>query len=243
MPRRGSGPKDKGRRGSEKGRRPEPEPVVHQPDLTAEEIAELEATTSFGAAEIAGPLYQRWAQVADQTGRAAASAICAMPELAMYPLVERLVALHNADKSAELTFQDYVAVMSALSGTETVAEKAQRAFAVCDCGAHGTMNNFEVFNLLRLYTGHQHSDEHLQVHHISIYPSMYRYICRSIYRSIDCSIDIYIYTSIHLSTSILFLYIHVYLHLFVNLYLYLSIYLSIYLSRSLYICVCVYIYI
>lgn len=92
-----------------------------------------------------------------------------MPEFAPYPLTQRLVAMHNADKSGHLTFVDYVNVMSALSGNQAAQEKVNTAFNIFNCDERGTISKLDLFNLFRLHTHQQHSDETL--HHIveSIY--------------------------------------------------------------------------
>lgn len=138
-------------------------------DLTPGQIADLESSTQFKAQDISGPLSQRWGQVAGANGRAPAATVCAMPEFAPYPLTQRLVAMHNADKSGHLTFVDYVNVMSALSGNQAAQEKVNTAFNIFNCDERGTISKLDLFNLFRLHTHQQHSDETL--HHIveSIY--------------------------------------------------------------------------
>jgi Ca2+-binding EF-hand superfamily protein len=92
-----------------------------------------------------------------------------MPELAPYRLTQRLVAMHNADKSGHLTFVDYVHVMSALSGNQATEEKVKAAFDICNCDQSGTIDKLDLFNILRLHTNQQQSDEELQLIVESIY--------------------------------------------------------------------------
>ena len=85
-----------------------------------------------------------------------------MPELAMYPMLRRMMARYNESRSGALSFGEYARALSTLSGKATLAEKLQFAFSLYDLRGDGTAKAPEVFNLFKLFTGMQHSDEKLQ---------------------------------------------------------------------------------
>lgn len=151
-----------GKRRKERTRNEQPTQRGWNFGLTPEQAAELQAATHFTDKQIAGVLSSRWALVADETGRASYRQVCALPELVPYLLTQRLVAVHNTDKSGSMTFPDYVKVMSQLAGTSSASEKVESAFNLCDCDQRGAIDGIDLFNIFRLHIGQHMSDDTLQ---------------------------------------------------------------------------------
>jgi len=127
------------------------------------EARELAAKTHFTEQEIAGPLKSRFAQLSqDSSGSVPIDEVCAMPEVALYPHLRRIVAMNNADRSGVVTFADFVQAISMLSGRASMAEKLRTAFSLYDIKRDGNVDSADVFNIFRLMTGRQHSDDGLQ---------------------------------------------------------------------------------
>ena len=132
------------------------------PPPSASEYAEIASKTYFSDREVQG-LYARFAELdADGDGLVSADELCSMPELAMYPMLRRMMARYNESRSGALSFGEYARALSTLSGKATLAEKLQFAFSLYDLRGDGTAKAPEVFNLFKLFTGMQHSDEKLQ---------------------------------------------------------------------------------
>ena len=89
--------------------------VPRAPPPTAAVMNELASSTHFSAPELLS-LSQRFADLdSDGDGRVEADEVCAMAEVAMYPLLRRVVSRYNEDKSGALHFGEFCRALSTLS--------------------------------------------------------------------------------------------------------------------------------
>ena len=89
--------------------------VPRAPPPTAAVMNELASSTHFSAPELLS-LSQRFADLdSDGDGRVEADEVCAMAEVAMYPLLRRVVSRYNEDKSGALNFGEFCRALSTLS--------------------------------------------------------------------------------------------------------------------------------
>lgn len=120
------------------------------PPPTAEVMQQLASTTHFTAPELQA-LVQRFAQLdTDGDGSVDAEAVCEMGEVAMYPLLRRVVSKYNEDKSGSLTFAEFCQALSTLSGKATLDEKLHFAFDLYDVNGNGAISPDEMFDVFRL---------------------------------------------------------------------------------------------
>ena len=90
-------------------------PVTRAPPPTPSVMQELASSTHFSGAELQ-TLVQRFAELdGDGDGLVAADEVCAMAEVAMYPLLRRVVTRYNQDKSGALNFAEFCRALSTLS--------------------------------------------------------------------------------------------------------------------------------
>ena len=117
------------------------------PPPSGAELQQLASSTHFGAAEISA-LVQRFAQLdTDGDGKVNVDAICEMPEVAMYPLLRRIVSKFNSDKSGDVTFPEFVRAFSTLSGKATLEEKLRFAFELYDINGNGVIDAAEMVRM------------------------------------------------------------------------------------------------
>ena len=129
---------------------------------TASEMKALAHATHFDEQEVS-QLAQRFSALDnDGSGTLSADELCLMTELSMYPLLKRVLAMHNENKSDLITFGEFVRTMSMLSGKATLGEKLQFAFNVFDINKNGRIQPSEMFTVFRLLTGKLHDDVDLQ---------------------------------------------------------------------------------
>jgi Ca2+-binding EF-hand superfamily protein len=89
--------------------------VPRAPPPTAEVMSQLASSTHFSAPELLS-LSQRFAELdSDGDGLVEADEVCAMGEVAMYPLLRRVVSRFNEDKSGALNFGEFCRALSTLS--------------------------------------------------------------------------------------------------------------------------------
>ena len=138
---------------ADRPRAPPPTPAV---------MTELASSTHFSASELA-ILSQRFGDLdSDGDGLVDADEVCAMGEVAMYPLLRRVVSRYNEDKSGALTFSEFSRALSTLSAKATLDEKLQFAFALYDVNGNGRISADEMFDVFRLMSPRNYTDDALQ---------------------------------------------------------------------------------
>ena len=89
--------------------------VPRAPPPTSAVMNELASSTHFSAPELLS-LSQRFADLdSDGDGLVEADEVCAMAEVAMYPLLRRVVSRYNENKSGALHFGEFCRALSTLS--------------------------------------------------------------------------------------------------------------------------------
>ena len=125
-------------------------------------MTELASSTHFSASELV-ILSQRFGDLdSDGDGLVDADEVCAMGEVAMYPLLRRVVSRYNEDKSGALTFSEFSRALSTLSAKATLDEKLQFAFALYDVNGNGRISADEMFDVFRLMSPRNYTDDALQ---------------------------------------------------------------------------------
>jgi len=138
---------------------PAPKPKF---EPTAAEMKALAKATHFDEQEVS-QLAQRFSALDhDGGGSLSADELLMMPELSMYPLLKRVLAMHNANKDENIDFDEFVRTMSMLSGKATLGEKLKFAFNIFDVNENGRIQPNEMFTVFRLLTGRMHDDVDLQ---------------------------------------------------------------------------------
>jgi Ca2+-binding EF-hand superfamily protein len=139
-----------------------PEAAPRAPPPSSTEIKALAKETHFDEHEVSQLAERFHALDHDGSGTLSTDELCEMTELAMYPLLKRVLAMHNDSKTGVITFAEFCHTMSMLSGKATLGEKLKFAFNVFDVDQTGTIHSGELFTVFRLLTGKMHDDRDLQ---------------------------------------------------------------------------------
>lgn len=84
------------------------------------------------------------------------------PSICVHPLIERILELHNLDRSGKISFVEFVTAMRGLSVRSTLDEKLRFTFNLFDMDGSGQLQAPEMFQLLRMMLGRAIDDRDLQ---------------------------------------------------------------------------------
>ena len=86
----------------------------------------------------------------DGSGKITGEEFTTMPEIAMSPLVTRILSLFDADNSGQVTFDEFVRALSVLSDRGSDEEKLKFAFRVYDVDDDGFVTQQEMVQMMKL---------------------------------------------------------------------------------------------
>eukprot|EP00164_Ancoracysta_twista_P002387 GFYU01003162.1.p2 GENE.GFYU01003162.1~~GFYU01003162.1.p2 ORF type:complete len:180 (+),score=67.82 GFYU01003162.1:34-573(+) len=130
--------------------------------MTQEEVQELQRQSQFNQRDIKR-LYKRFRKLdKDNSGTITADEFLMIPELAMNPLVLRVISIFDADKDDNVNFKEFVTAMSIFTTKGHKEAKLQFAFKVYDIDGDGYICNKELFEVLKMMVGANLSDPQLQ---------------------------------------------------------------------------------
>lgn len=140
-----------------------PPPAAIAPPLTNEDLTVLQQTTGFNSAEL-NWIHRIYAPCVtpDDTSRAHYKTLGATPELTVHPLIERVLLMHNEDKSGQLSFGEFANAMRSLGARATLEQKLRFVFDLFDMNGSGSIQTVEMFQILRMMLGRAVSDGALQ---------------------------------------------------------------------------------
>lgn len=130
--------------------------------LRPEEIEEMQKGTNFSHKEIKR-LYKRFKKLdKDGSGTITSDEFMMIPELAVNPLVKRVISIFDANKDDSVNFKEFISALSVFSNRGGKQEKLEFAFKVYDIDGDGFISNRELFEVLKMMVGNNLSDVQLQ---------------------------------------------------------------------------------
>jgi len=131
-------------------------------ELRQSEANLLSENVNFSSKEVQA-LFARFKKL-DRSGAGVISRdnLLKIPELAMNPLVDRIVDCFEADDEGNVTFTAFLQCLSHLSTSGTIREKLALAFRVYDINNDGFISIDELTQILRLMVGAHMTDEEIQ---------------------------------------------------------------------------------
>ncbi|KAI8817384.1 uncharacterized protein EV422DRAFT_541598 [Fimicolochytrium jonesii] len=130
--------------------------------LTAEEFDDLKSISTFSEAQIK-TLYSRFRHLdKDNSGTISLEEMTAIPELAMNPLANRVVAVFDLDGRNEVNFKQFVAALSVFSKRAKREQKLSFAFKVYDVNGDGVIDSSDLYHILKLMVGSNLPDDQVQ---------------------------------------------------------------------------------
>jgi len=130
--------------------------------LTAAEVEEMKLATNFTDAELKR-LHRRFKKIdADGSGTLTIDEFMGIPELAVNPLLERVIQIFDENKDNEIQFIEFIKALSIFADKTKKEEKLQFAFRVYDIDNDGFISNGELFQVLKMMVGSNLTDVQLQ---------------------------------------------------------------------------------
>jgi len=130
--------------------------------LDRESIDALLKASGFSEGELK-KLYRRFKLLdKDGSGTLTTNEFLSIPDLALNPLLERILQIFDKNKDDEIQFSEFISVLSTLSDKGTKEDKLRFAFQVYDIDADGYISNGELFRVLKMMVGTNLTDVQLQ---------------------------------------------------------------------------------
>eukprot|EP00123_Amoebidium_parasiticum_P019654 comp29152_c0_seq1/m.47221 comp29152_c0_seq1/g.47221 ORF comp29152_c0_seq1/g.47221 comp29152_c0_seq1/m.47221 type:complete len:179 (-) comp29152_c0_seq1:588-1124(-) len=131
--------------------------------LAAAEIEELQRLSGFTPQQIK-MLYKRFKRLdKDNSGTITADDFLSIPELAINPLISRVIAVFDDEDGDNVNFRQFIEVLSVFRNTEDNRDKKiEFAFRIYDIDHDGFITDKELFEVLKMMVGDNLSDEQLQ---------------------------------------------------------------------------------
>jgi len=108
-------------------------------------------------------LYRRFKLLdKDGSGTLTTEEFLSIPDLALNPLLERILQIFDKNKDDEIQFEEFISVLSTLSDKGTKEDKLKFAFQVYDIDGDGYISNGELFRVLKMMVGTNLTDTQLQ---------------------------------------------------------------------------------
>eukprot|EP00695_Tsukubamonas_globosa_P001403 TRINITY_DN2422_c0_g1_i1.p1 TRINITY_DN2422_c0_g1~~TRINITY_DN2422_c0_g1_i1.p1 ORF type:complete len:178 (-),score=38.22 TRINITY_DN2422_c0_g1_i1:93-626(-) len=130
--------------------------------LRPEEVEEMQRGTNFTPKEIKR-LYKRFKKLdKDGSGTITQDEFLAIPELAVNPLVQRVISVFDENRDESVNFKEFISALSVFSPKGEKEAKVRFAFRVYDMDNDGFISNVELFNVLKMMVGSNLTDQQLQ---------------------------------------------------------------------------------
>jgi len=125
-------------------------------------LDEAVKNSSFSEGELK-KLYRRFKMLdKDGSGTLTTEEFLSIPDLALNPLLERILQIFDKNGDNEVQFSEFISVLSTLSDKGTKEDKLKFAFQVYDIDGDGFISNGELFRVLKMMVGTNLTDAQLQ---------------------------------------------------------------------------------
>eukprot|EP00029_Vermamoeba_vermiformis_P011509 TRINITY_DN6342_c0_g1_i1.p1 TRINITY_DN6342_c0_g1~~TRINITY_DN6342_c0_g1_i1.p1 ORF type:complete len:183 (+),score=79.34 TRINITY_DN6342_c0_g1_i1:84-632(+) len=130
--------------------------------LTTEEIDAMKVMSNFSEKELKR-LHRRFKKLdKDSSGTLTIDEFMSIPELAVNPLLERVISIFDTNKDNEVEFKEFISALSIFSDKGNKEGKLKFAFQVYDIDGDGFISNGELFQVLKMMVGSNLNDVQLQ---------------------------------------------------------------------------------
>nr|CAG4711957.1 unnamed protein product [Naegleria fowleri] len=130
--------------------------------LRPEEVEEMQKGTNFTQKEIK-KLYKRFKKLdKDGNGTISKDEFLMIPELAVNPLVKRVISIFDENGDGSVNFKEFISALSVFNAQGDKQRKLEFAFKVYDIDGDGFISNGELFTVLKMMVGNNLSDVQLQ---------------------------------------------------------------------------------
>lgn len=130
--------------------------------LSQDEIDAMKVMSNFTEKELKR-LHRRFKKLdKDGSGTLTIDEFTSIPELAVNPLLERVISIFDTNKDHEIEFQEFISALSTFSDKGNKEGKLEFAFKVYDIDGDGFISNGELFQVLKMMVGDNLNDIQLQ---------------------------------------------------------------------------------
>ncbi|KAK5576604.1 hypothetical protein RB653_007748 [Dictyostelium firmibasis] len=130
--------------------------------LNKEQLEQMKDSSSFSEAELK-KLYRRFQMLdKDGSGTLTTDEFLSIPDLALNPLLERVIQIFDQNKDNEIEFSEFVGTLATLSHKGTKEDKLKFLFQIYDIDCDGLISNGELFQVLKMMVGTNLNDVQLQ---------------------------------------------------------------------------------
>eukprot|EP01130_Rhizamoeba_saxonica_P013091 TRINITY_DN5550_c0_g1_i1.p1 TRINITY_DN5550_c0_g1~~TRINITY_DN5550_c0_g1_i1.p1 ORF type:complete len:177 (-),score=42.60 TRINITY_DN5550_c0_g1_i1:57-587(-) len=130
-------------------------------NLRQEDIERMQEVSVFNSGEIK-QLYKRFKRLDRlDTGQITTDDFLSIPELAMNPLVMRVIAMFT-DGSDSVNFKQFIQTLSVFSTKGSDEDKIHFAFRIYDESGDGLISPDELYNVLKMMVGNNLTEMQLQ---------------------------------------------------------------------------------
>lgn len=98
----------------------------------------------------------------DRSGSISIGEFLSVPELKENPLVKRVVDIFDSDLNSEVDFKEFVLGLAQVSSCDDDERRLQFIFRIYDMDRDGYISNGELFQVLKMMTGNNLTDQQLQ---------------------------------------------------------------------------------
>jgi len=130
--------------------------------LTHAQMEDMIRESNFTESELKR-LHRRFKRLdTDGSGTLTIDEFVSVPELAVNPLLERVLQIFDQDKDNEIQFYEFIKALSIFSERSSKEEKIKFAFKVYDIDGDDFISNGELFQVLKMMVGNNLTEEQLQ---------------------------------------------------------------------------------
>jgi len=98
----------------------------------------------------------------DGSGTLTPDEFLSIPDLALNPLLERVLHIFDQDQDEQIQFEEFIQTLSTLSDKGSKEAKLKFVFSVYDMDKDGFISNGELFQVLKMMVGSNLTDQQLQ---------------------------------------------------------------------------------
>ncbi|KYQ89227.1 protein phosphatase 2B [Tieghemostelium lacteum] len=130
--------------------------------LSKESLDQMKDATNFSDGELK-KLYRRFQMLdKDGSGTLTTDEFLSIPDLALNPLLERVLQIFDQNKDKEIEFSEFASTLSTLSQKGSKDDKLKFLFQIYDIDCDGYISNGELFQVLKMMVGSNLNDVQLQ---------------------------------------------------------------------------------
>ncbi|KAL6052024.1 Calcineurin subunit B type 2 [Balamuthia mandrillaris] len=131
-------------------------------NLNDKDLADFKELSKFSEEELK-KLHRRFVKLdKDGSGTLTADEFLSIPELAVNPLLERIIDIFDTNKDEEIEFSEFVGALATFADKDNLEGKLRFAFQVYDIDNDGFISNGELFQVLKMMVGSNLDDVQLQ---------------------------------------------------------------------------------